>query len=161
MILNTGSRTDIPAFYSEWFANRLREGFVLVRNPYYPALVTRYELDPQTVDVLSFCTKNPAPMLGQMELLKPFRQLWYVTLTPYGKDIEPNVPDKHEVIRTIRELSQLIGSDALIWRYDPIFLSAKYSMDYHFRAFRTIASELRGYVSKTVISFLDLYAKTI
>ncbi|MBR4456048.1 MAG: DUF1848 domain-containing protein [Solobacterium sp.] len=160
MILNTGSRTDIPAFYSEWFANRLREGFVLVRNPYYPALVTRYELDPQTVDVLSFCTKNPAPMLGQMELLKPFRQLWYVTLTPYGKDIEPNVPDKHEVIRTIRELSQLTGRDALIWRYDPIFLSAKYSMDYHFRAFRTIASELRGYVSKTVISFLDLYAKT-
>ena len=160
MILNTGSRTDIPAFYSTWFANRLRAGFVMVRNPYYPQLVTRYVLDPKLVDVLCFCTKNPAPMLEHMDLLAPFRQLWYVTLTPYGKDIEPNVPDKHEVIRSIQKLSQHIGKDAVIWRYDPVFLSEKYSMDYHFRAFETIAKELSGYTVKAVISFLDLYAKT-
>lgn len=160
MILNTGSRTDIPAFYSTWFANRLREGFVLVRNPYYPQLVTRFVLDPKTVDVLSFCTKNPKPMLEYMELLKPFRQLWYVTLTPYGKDIEPNVPDKHEVIRSIQELSGAVGKDAVIWRYDPIFLSEKYSMEYHIRAFETIARSLKGYTGKVVISFLDLYEKT-
>ena len=160
MILNTGSRTDIPAFYSTWFANRLREGFVMVRNPYYPQLVTTYALDPDTVDVISFCTKNPEPMLKHMELLKPFRQLWYVTLTPYGKDIEPNVPDKHEIIRSIQKLAEQVGRDAVIWRYDPIFLSEKYSMEYHVHAFQTIASQLSGSIGKVVISFLDLYAKT-
>ena len=160
MILNTGSRTDIPAFYSEWFANRLKAGFVMVRNPYYPQLVTRYRFDPNTVDVMAFTTKNPEPMLKYLDLLAEFRQLWHVTLTPYGKDIEPNVPDKHAVIRSVQKLSEAVGSDAVIWRYDPIFLSEKYSMDYHFRAFAAIAEELDGYVKRVVISFLDLYEKT-
>ncbi|MBP3217295.1 MAG: DUF1848 family protein, partial [Lachnospiraceae bacterium] len=83
MVLNTGNRTDIPAFYSEWFARRLREGYVLSRNPYYPELVTRYELKPELVDVIVFCTKNPGPMLQHMDLLSPFRQFWHVTITPY------------------------------------------------------------------------------
>ena len=61
MIINTGQRTDIPAFYSKWFINRIKEGYVLVRNPYYPSLVTKYVLDPKLVDVIGFCTKNPRP----------------------------------------------------------------------------------------------------
>ena len=63
MILNTGNRTDIPAFYSEWFYNRIEEGFVFARNPYNPQQVTRYLLEPETVDCITFCTKNPKPML--------------------------------------------------------------------------------------------------
>ena len=110
MILNTGSRTDIPAYYSEWFMNRIQSRFVMARNPYYPKQVYRYQLDPESVDILAFCTKNPQPMLEYMSELKDFRQLWYVTLTPYGKDIEPNVPDKHEVIRSIQKLSEAVGS---------------------------------------------------
>jgi DNA repair photolyase len=86
--------------------------------------------------------------------------LWYVTLTPYGKDIEPNVPDKHEVIRSIQKLSEAVGSDNVIWRYDPVFLSAKYSKAYHKRAFESIASALKGYVKRTVVSYIDLYEKT-
>ncbi len=92
MIINTGQRTDIPAFYSEWFVNRLKEGFVLVRNPYNPQRVARYRLDPAVVDLIGFCTKNPAPMLKHMKLLEPFGQFWYVTVTPYGRDIEPMCP---------------------------------------------------------------------
>ncbi|MBR2675845.1 MAG: DUF1848 domain-containing protein [Solobacterium sp.] len=160
MILNTGSRTDIPAFFSKWMANRLKEGFVLVRNPYNPSQLIRYEIDPAVVDLISFCTKNPKPMLDYLSLLDPFHQLWQVTLTSYGKDIEPNVPDKHEVIKTVQELSKSVGKKAVIWRYDPIFLSERYSMEYHFRAFSTIASSLNGYTEKVVISFLDLYEKT-
>ena len=160
MILNTGSRTDIPAFFSEWMANRLKEGYVLVRNPYNPSQLIRYEIDPTVVDLISFCTKNPKPMLNHLSLLDPFHQLWQVTLTSYGKDIEPNVPDKHEVIETVQELSRRVGKKAVIWRYDPIFLSNRYSMEYHFRAFSTIASSLNGYTEKVVISFLDLYEKT-
>ena len=86
MIIQTGMRTDIPAFYSDWFANRLKEGFVLVRNPYNPSAVTRYELDPSVVDLIGFCSKNPAPMLKYMDLLKPYGQYWFVTITPYGME---------------------------------------------------------------------------
>ena len=105
MILNTGSRTDIPAFFGEWMENRVREGFVLVRNPFYPSQVTRYRIDPDTVDLLAFCTKNPAPFLRRLGCLSRFRQMWFVTITPYGADTEPNVPPAEEVVETFRELS--------------------------------------------------------
>ena len=68
MILHTGLRTDIPAFYAEWFANRLKEGYVLVRNPYHPMQVTKYQITPDVVDVISFCTKNPEPFFPYMDL---------------------------------------------------------------------------------------------
>ena len=99
MILQTGFRTDIPAFYSAWFANRLRAGFVLVRNPYDPRSVTRYAINPDVVDLIGFCTKNPAPMLPRMELLRPYGQYWFVTITPYGPEIEPHVPPKAQVLQ--------------------------------------------------------------
>ncbi|MCR4950535.1 MAG: DUF1848 domain-containing protein [Solobacterium sp.] len=159
MIINTGQRTDIPAFYSEWFANRLREGYVCVRNPYNPNQVSRYRLDPSVVDVIGFCTKNPAPMFKYMDLLKEYGQYWYVTITPYGRDIEPNVPDKHLLLDDFRRLSDLVGTRAVGWRYDPIFLSEKYTMEYHIHAFEQIASALDGYTETVVISFIDLFPK--
>ncbi|MBQ3050795.1 MAG: DUF1848 family protein [Clostridia bacterium] len=160
MIINTGSRTDIPAFYSDWFYNRIKAGEVLVRNPYNLNAVTRYRLDPEVVDVLAFCTKNPAPMLSRLRELDAFRQLWHMTITPYGKDIEPNVPDKHEVLNSFQELSRLVGKDHVVWRYDPVFLSDRYTMDYHLRAFETMTSELEGCTGQVIISFIDLYQKT-
>lgn len=159
MIINTGQRTDIPAFYAEWFANRLREGFVCVRNPYNPNQVSRYRLDPSVVDVIGFCTKNPAPMFPYMDLLKDYGQYWFVTITPYGRDIEPNVPDKQQVLRDFRKLSEMVGVRAIGWRYDPILISEKYTVDYHIRAFDTIAAALDGYTETAVISFIDLYPK--
>ena len=160
MIINTGQRTDIPAFFSEWFVNRLREGFVLVRSPYDARTVTRYKLTPDVVDVIGFCTKNPAPMLPHMHLLEPFGQFWYVTITPYGKEIEPRVPDKRQVLESFRTLSKIVGPDSMGWRYDPIFLSDTYTFDYHLDAFERMARELSGYTRTAVISFVDLYQKT-
>ena len=113
MIINTGQRTDIPAFYADWFANRLREGFVCVRNPYNPNQVSRYRLDPSVVDVIGFCTKNPAPMFRYMDLLKDYGQYWFVTITPYGRDIEPNVPDKHRLLEVFKRLSDRTGTNAV------------------------------------------------
>lgn len=113
MILQTGFRTDIPGFYSTWFANRLRAGFVLVRNPYDPQSVTRYAINPDVVDLIGFCTKNPAPMLPRMELLRPYGQYWFVTITPYGPEIEPHVPPKAQVLQdfiTCQKLSVPIVS---------------------------------------------------
>lgn len=159
MIINTGQRTDIPAFYADWFANRLRAGFVCVRNPYNPQQVSRYRLDPAVVDVIGFCTKNPAPMFPYMNLLKDYGQYWFVTITPYGRDIEPNVPEKHGLLDTFKKLSELVGIDAIGWRYDPIFLSERYTVDYHLRAFEQMATTLVGYTKTVVISFIDLYAK--
>ena len=159
MIINTGQRTDIPAFYSTWFANRLKEGFVCVRNPFNPAQVSRYRLDPEVVDVIGFCTKNPAPMFAHMDLLKEFGQYWFVTITPYGRDIEPNVPDKHRLLEDFGKLSDMVGKNAVGWRYDPVFISDKYSEDYHLRAFGKMAAALDGYTETVVISFIDLYPK--
>ena len=160
MIINTGQRTDIPAFYADWFANRLREGFVLVRNPYNPQSVTRYRLTPDVVDCIGFCTKNPEPMLKYMELLEPFHQFWYVTITPYGKEIEPRVPNKLKVLDSFRRVSELVGPDCMGWRYDPIFISEAYPVERHMRAFEYMAKALSGYTHTAVISFIDLYEKT-
>lgn len=159
MIINTGQRTDIPAFYAEWFANRLKEGFVCVRNPYNPSQVSRYLLNPSVVDVLGFCTKNLTPMFPYMDLLRDYGQYWFVTITPYGRDIEPNVPDKHQILDDFKTLSDLVGIDSISWRYDPIFFSEKYTMEYHLHAFKQIVSVLDGYTKTAVISFIDLYPK--
>lgn len=159
MIINTGQRTDIPAFYSEWFANRLKKGFVCVRNPYNLNRVSRYRLDPSVVDVIGFCTKNPAPMFPYMGLLKNYGQWWFVAITPYGRDIEPNVPDKHKLLEDFQKVSKTVGIKSVGWRYDPIFISEKYTSDYHLHAFEQIASTLDGYTKTVVISFIDLYPK--
>ena len=159
MIIQTGMRTDIPAFYSKWFLNRLKEGYVLVRNPYNPDSVTKYRLDPSVVDLICFCTKNPGPMLDHMDALKDFGQYWFVTITPYGKDIEPHVPDKNIVMEDFKCLSDIVGVDSIGWRYDPIFLSSKYNVEFHLNAFEYIAKQLEGFADVCVISFIDLYKK--
>ena len=159
MILQTGQRTDIPAFYSEWFVNRVKEGYVLVRNPYNPQAVTRYNINPDVVDLIVFCTKNPLPMLDKMDILNPFGQYWFVTITPYGRDIEPAVPDKMKVMEGFKKLSERLGSNCMGWRYDPIFISEEYSVDRHIYEFEIMAKELSGYTGTCVISFIDLFEK--
>lgn len=159
MIIQTGNRTDIPAFYSEWFANRLREGYVLVRNPFNPVSVTRYRLDPSVVDLLIFCSKNPAPMLPHMDLLKQYRQYWFVTITPYGKDIEPNVPEKAAVMDTFRKLSSIVKPERMCWRYDPILIDEQWTAGRHIEAFTSMCETLSGSTFTVVISFIDLYEK--
>ena len=159
MILQTGMRTDIPAFYSRWFLNRLREGFVLVRNPYDPQSVTRYRLDPSVVDLIGFCSKNPAPMLPHLETLRDYGQYWFVTITPYGRDLEPHVPDKELVMEDFKRLSDAVGPDSVGWRYDPILVNEQYPVERHIRDFEHMAKTLSGYTESCVISFLDLYEK--
>ncbi len=159
MIINTGMRTDIPAFYSEWFINRMRAGFVLVRNPYRSELITRYELNPELVDCIAFCTKNPAPMLKYLEELKAYHQYWFVTITPYGKEIEPNVPPKDKVMRDLIALSKAVGINSVGWRYDPIFIDNTYTIERHFADFEQMCKTLSGYTKVCVISFIDMYEK--
>ncbi len=159
MILNTGMRTDIPAFYSRWLCSRLKEGFVCVRNPYNSQQVTRYDLSPEKVDLIAFCTKNPGPMLPHMALLEPYGQYWFVTITPYGRDIEPHVPSKGQVADAFLALAGQLGPECMGWRYDPILLTERYDAEYHLRAFEQLAARLEGATRSCVISFVDLYDK--
>ncbi len=158
MIISASRRTDIPNYYADWFLNRLKVGFVLVRNPVNPRQVGRVRLSPDVVDGIVFWTKNPAPMLGKLELLKDYAYYFQFTVTPYGKDIEPGLPPKDtEIIRAFRQLSDRIGPERVVWRYDPILLTSKYTGAYHIRAFEKLAKQLSGYTNKCTVSFIDLY----
>ena len=161
MILSVSRRTDVPNYYSDWFINRLKEGFLYVRNPMNIHQISRINLSPEVIDCIVFWTKNPANMLGKLEYLQDYAYYFQFTLTGYGRDIEPNLPDKRkELIPAFQKLSEKIGKEKVIWRYDPILLSDKYTADYHLRAFEEIAGNLAGYTEKAVISFVDLYEKT-
>ena len=161
MIINTGQRTDIPAFYSKWFINRIREGYVLVRNPYYPTIVTKFLLNPEVVDVIGFCTKNPRPMFPYLDEIKNFGQFWYISITGFDKDLEPNVPPIDQVIEDFKYLSNKVGKNAIGWRYTPIIVNEKYTKEYHIKMFEYIASRLEGYTSLVTFGFVDLYPKLI
>ncbi|MCR4740063.1 MAG: DUF1848 domain-containing protein [Lachnospiraceae bacterium] len=160
MIISASRKTDIPAYYSEWFINRIREGFVYSRNPLNAHQVSRIPLDPEVIDCIVFWTKNPIPMLKWLDELKDFKYYFQFTLTGYGKDMEANLPDKKEkLIPAFKELSDKIGSEKVIWRYDPIAFNEKYTPEYHLRACESIAKALKGYTEKCVISFVDVYQK--
>ena len=162
MILSVSRRTDIPNYYSEWFFNRIKERFVYVRNPMNEHQVSKIDLSPDVVDCIVFWTKNPEPMITRLDELSEYSYYFQFTLTGYGKDIECNVPHKKEkMIPIFQELSSKIGKQKVIWRYDPILFTKKYTPEYHLKAFGQIAEALKGYTEKCVISFVDLYKKTI
>lgn len=160
MILSVSRRTDIPNYYSEWFLNRLKEGYLYVRNPINAHQISKIILSPEVVDCIVFWTKNPEPMFPRLDELDAYKYYFQFTLTGFGKDIEYDVPHKKKVMIPIfQKLSHKIGKDKVIWRYDPIIFTNQYDPEYHLKAFAQIAKELSGYTSKCVISFVDIYTK--
>lgn len=154
MILNVSGRTDIVAFYSKWFLNRLKEGYVDVRNPFNPNLVSRINFED--VDLILFCTKNPIPIVDKLDNIKiPY--IFHITITPYKNDIEPNLPSKSDIIKAVKKISITIGIENVYVRYDPIFISEKYNTEYHIKAFTKLCSLLKGYVKTIIVSFIDNY----
>ena len=160
MILSASRRTDIPAFYFDWFLNRLKAGFVFVRNPMNPHLVSRISLH-ETVDFIVLWTKNPSSALKRLDDLNSYGIPYYVlfTITPYGHDLEQNLPPKQELIDTFRRLSASIGKERVIWRYDPVLFSAEIDTDFHLRHFASLAERLESSTERCVISFLHMYRK--
>lgn len=161
MIISASRRTDIPTYYSEWLFNRLREEYVLVRNPMNTHQIGKVSLSPDVVDGLVLWTKNPIPMLGRLSELEKYNFYFQFTLNAYGKDVEPNVPSKNDlIIPAFMELSKKIGRDRVVWRYDPIFLNEYYTMEYHKKYFKKLVSMLSDYTEKCTVSFIDLYQNT-
>lgn len=160
MILNTGLRTDIPGFFSEWFYNRIDEGFLYVRSPYAKNRIYSYKLSPELIDCIIFCTKNPKPMFENLDKIDKFNQYWHITITPYEKEIEPNVPPADEVIESFKYLSSKLGKEKVSLRYDPIFINEKYTLERHAESFEYLLNSLSDYTTEAIISFIDLYEKT-
>lgn len=162
MIISASRRTDIPAFYSEWFMNRMREGFLLTRNPFNSNQVRRVSLRPEDVDVFVFWTRNPdklVPFLPEIDS-QGYRYYFQYTITGYPRSVERSVPKPHRAIETFVHLSKKIGPERIVWRYDPILLSSILPLDEHKRLFSKIAGMLEGYTYRVVISFADFYEKT-
>lgn len=159
MIISASRRTDLPAYYSRWFFERLRDGYALVRNPVNPRQVSYVSLSPSVVDGFVFWTKNPGPMLPYLDQLPDLPYYFQITLTPYKADIETNLPSKREkILPAIYQLARRIGPDRIVWRYDPIFLTRDYSVSFHKKAFAQLARALKGQTFRCMISFLDWYA---
>ncbi len=155
MIVSCSRRTDIPAFYSDWLFRRIRAGYACVRNPRSPRQVSEIRLTPDVADGFVFWTKNPAPMLPRLQELRDYAYYFQFTLTPYGRDLEPNLPVKLKLLSAFRTLSDRIGPERVIWRYDPIIINKTWTADAHLRVFETMAKILGGATRKVIVSFLD------
>jgi hypothetical protein len=157
MIISVSRRTDIPAFYHEWFYNRLAAGFALTRNPMNPAQIRRVELNPEEVDCFVFWSKNPRPFMQNLKRLNSYKCYFQFTLTPYDHDLEPGLPEKNDLIETFRALSAEIGAEKIVWRYDPIIFTSRYDLQYHAERFDWLCSQLGGFTERCIISFYDHY----
>ncbi|MBM7583199.1 DNA repair photolyase [Caldicoprobacter guelmensis] len=160
MILSVSRRTDIVAFYLDWFFNRLKEGYVLVRNPMNYHQVSKIYLNPSDIDCIVFWTKDPTNILDRLDMLDDYFYYFHVTITGYNRRLEPNVPSKEKIIQSFQKLSQKVGNERVIWRYDPIILSSDIDLEFHCKRFRDIVSCLSGYTRRCTISFVDMYKKT-
>ena len=162
MILSVSRRTDIPAFYSEWFMNRIKEGYVMVRNPMSYHAISKVNIRPDVVDCIVFWTKNPAPIMPYLpELDAQYKYYFQYTINAYDAEIEPNLPALNKRIDNFIALSKKLGKDRVIWRYDPIIITEKYNLDWHKKAFEYIASKLSDFTDSCVFSYLDMYDKIV
>jgi hypothetical protein len=161
MIISASRRTDIPAFYAKWFINRIREGYVLNRNPFNANQIKRITLTPYQVEAIIFWTRNPKPLMQYLDELdeKGFNYYFQYTITGYPRELESHTPNTYKAIETFIELSDRIGKERVIWRYDPIIFTKYTDFDEHIRLFDKISKALENKTDKVVISFADPYKK--
>jgi len=159
MILSVSRRTDIPAFYSEWFFNRLDDGYVLVRNPMNIHQVSRIRLSADVIDRIVFWSKNPQPIMIRLSKIEKYPFYFQFTLNAYGLDLEEKIPPISERINTFKRLAEMIGPDRVICRYDPIIVTDIYSVQFHIEQFEQLARALHSYTKRCTISFVDVYSR--
>ena len=160
MIINTGGRTDTVQYYTDWLFRRFEEGYALSRNPLFPHRITRYELTPDKVDCVLFCSKNYRPALSRLHgITASFNTYFHYTITAYGKDIEPGVPSIEESVDTLIALSELVGGRRVAWRYDPVLLTGDYTIRRHLETFERLAKVLAPHIDRCIFSFVEMYRK--
>ncbi|MDM1025628.1 DUF1848 domain-containing protein [Campylobacter hyointestinalis] len=160
MIINTGGCTDSVQYYAKWLLKRFEEGYVLSRNPLFPNKVSRYELDPRTVDCVVFCSKNYEPILKDIRsITDKFNTYFHYTITAYGKDIEPGVPSIDKSIQTLQKLSEIVGKNRIAWWHDPVLFTKIYTLDTHIKTFGYMAKQIVPYVQRCIFSFVEMYKR--
>jgi uncharacterized protein DUF1848 len=161
MIISASRRTDIPAFYAEWFMNRIREGYCTVPNPFNSKQVSRISLAPEDVDVIIFWTRYPRPLIPFLSELndRGYRYYFLYTLMNNPRVLDPKSPSHKRSQDTFRELSHRIGREKVVWRYDPIVFSTITNTNFHKKTYHGIAEELKGYTNRSIISIVDIYRK--
>ncbi len=161
MIISASRRTDIPAFYSTWLMNRLQAGYCTVPNPFNRGQISYISLKPKDVDVIVFWTRNPAPLLSHLKVLDNMGLHYYFqyTIVNYPRELDQKGSALKQSLTIFRKLSDQIGPDKVIWRYDPIVFTKKTGMSFHIENYQKIAKELRGYTKRSVISVMDFYRK--
>jgi hypothetical protein len=162
MVISASRRTDIPAFYAEWFINRIRAGYCTVPNPVNPKRISYVSLNPNDVDVIVFWTRNPKPLIKRLAELdrRGFRYYFQYTILANPRILDPKSPGTKPSIETLKSLADHIGPDRVIWRYDPIVITNKCPSYHHLEKISYIASSLRGYTKRLIISMLDTYQHT-
>ena len=159
MILSASRRTDIPAFYSDWFLNRIKDGFLYVRNPMNPKQVSQVNLSPELIDAIVFWTKDPKALMNRLDELDRYKYYFQYTLNAYPQNIESNISHLEDRLDTFLNLSKKIGRDKVIWRYDPVFLTDTIGVKYHKDNFEQISNRLKNHTDTVVISIVDKYRK--
>jgi hypothetical protein len=161
VIISASRRTDIPAFYTPWFMNRIRAGYCTVPNPYNPSQIAHVSLRPDDVDAIAFSTRNPRPLMPHLMELnqRSFRYYFMISIINNPRWLDEKSPSLHVALDAFKTLSDVIGPERAIWRYDPIVFSKELGVQYHMDNYRNIAESLRGYTQRGIVSILDDYKK--
>ncbi len=161
-IISASYKTDIPAFYGDWFGERLKSGFVDIRNPYNNRF-SRVSLKSDDVDGFVFWTRNISPFLPRLEELQSDGRRFYIqyTITGYPKALESSVPDPVHAVQRVAQLAELYGPEKIVWRYDPILMSTLTPESFHLDTFTGLSEALAGQVTEVVVSFAQYYRKTV
>ncbi len=161
MIISASRRTDIPAYYSQWFINRIHAGHCTVPNPFNRKQVSHISLRPEDVTIIVFWTRNPQPLIPYLKELDQLGYLYYFQYTVMNNPrlIDTMVPSLSTALKIFKKLSGLIGPERVIWRYDPVIISNVTDIEFHTSTYKNIAETLRNYTQRSVISLLDIYPK--
>lgn len=160
MIISVSRRSDIPAFYSRWIVERLRQGFCLVPNPFDPRKVARVSLQPQDVDCLVFWTRYPQPLLESLpHVERDYKCVFFVTITGSPRWLEQKRPPVEKAVEGVRRLARLLGPGRVVWRYDPVVLSEATPPVWHLQNFARLAWQLEGHTHQVKLSLFEGYRK--
>ncbi|MFP4484957.1 MAG: DUF1848 domain-containing protein [Spirochaetaceae bacterium] len=159
MVISASRRTDIPAFYGEWFMHRLDAGYCEVANPFNPDQISRISLAPEDVDAIVFWTRYPRTLLDRLEAIRGrgYPLAFLYTVVDYPRRLEPASPPLQKRIGAFRTVVDATGPRAAVWRYDPIIVSNLTPPAFHRERFARIADALSGYVDRVIISLLQPY----